>query len=170
MRDWIFIILIFFFSTSAFSQGMTLEEARKVYSESMANKAICEAAYKKISTNVQALDNHLLMGYKAAISIALSKHLKSTKEKIAHFNSGKKLMESSIEKDIKNVELRFLRFTIQSNCPAALKYNKNLVPDKLFIIDNLTTVQNSIIRSRIKDFLLQSKGITLEEKQKLNAL
>ena len=162
----VFCLLI---SISAYTQSMTLEEARKVYAESMNNKVTCEAAYKKISL-VQNSENHLLMGYKAAISIALSKHLKSTKEKISHFNEGKHLMESAIGKDSKNVELRFLRFTVQSNCPAALKYNKNIVTDKSYIIENLTTVQNNSIRTKIKEYLLQSKNITLEEKNKLNAL
>ncbi len=169
MKNIVSFILFSILPLSLYSQGMTLEEARKVYAESMHDKATCEAAYKKIAS-VQNSDNHLLMGYKAAITVAMSKHLKTTKEKISHFNNGKQLMESSIVKDAKNVELRFLRFTIQSNCPAVLKYNKSLTTDKLFIIDNLTSVQNTTIRSRIKDFLLQSKNITIEEKQKLNAI
>ena len=148
---------------------MTLDEARKVYSESMKDKATCEAAYNKISQTKDS-DNSLLVGYKAAITIAMSKHLKTTKEKIAYFNKGKALLESAIARDDKNVELRFIRFTIQSNCPAALKYNKNKTADKDFIIENLAGVKNNSVKSRIKEYFLQSKDISAEDKQKLNAL
>jgi hypothetical protein len=163
------VVLLFFSSFSAIGQGMSVEEARKVYAESMGNKATCETAYEKIS-QVSNSDNHLLMGYKGAISIAMAKHLKTPKEKLSHFNKGKSLLENSISKDERNVELRFLRLTIQSNCPSALKYNKSISNDKKFIIENLASVQNSYIRSRIKEYMLQMKDISSEEKQKLNAL
>jgi len=169
MKNILSILFLFISGSFAFGQSISLEEARKAYVESMNSKEACEAAYKKTSS-LPLSENHLLMGYKAAISIAMSKHLKTAKEKIAHFNKGKQLLESSILKDEKNVELRFLRFSIQSNCPPALKYNKNISIDKKYIIDNLAAVQSSSIRSRIKEFMLQSKNISLEEKQKLNAI
>jgi hypothetical protein len=151
------------------AQSITLEEARKIYASSMQDKATCEEAYEKF-TSVSNYGNALLRGYKGAVSVALSKHLKITKEKITHFNEGKKLIESAILEDGQNIELKFLRFTIQTNCPPALKYNKNIPDDKKYIIDNLSTVKNSSVRSRIKEYLLQSKDVTTEEKQKINAL
>jgi hypothetical protein len=162
----IFLLLI---SIAVTAQSVTLEEARKIYSESMQDKATCEDAYQKF-TLVKNSGNPLLTGYKGAVSVAMSKHLKAAKEKIAHFNEGKKLIESAILEDGKNVELKFIRFTIQTNCPPALKYNKNIPEDKKYIIENLNAVKNSGVRSRIKEYLLQSKDVTTEEKQKINAL
>jgi hypothetical protein len=169
MKKIFYLFLLFTSSFSAMGQGMTLDEARNVFTESINSKTACEIAYKKIS-QIPNSENHLLMGYKAAISIAMAKHLKTAKEKISHFNKGKQLLENSISKDEKNVELRFLRFSIQSNCPAALKYNKSLTSDKTFIIENLSSVQNPTIRSRIKEYMLQLKDISQEQKQKLNAI
>ena len=155
--------------TASAQTTITLEEARKIYSESMQDKATCEDAYQKF-TSVKNTGNPLLTGYKGAVSVAMSKHLKAAKEKIAHFNEGKKLIESAILEDGKNVELKFIRFTIQTNCPPALKYNKNIPEDKKYIIENLAAVKNNGVRSRIKEYLLQSKDVTPEEKQKINAL
>lgn len=153
----------------SFGQTMTVEEARKIYSGSMQDKATCEAAYKKF-TQVTAIDNALLRGYKGAVTVAMSKHTKVVKEKIGYFNEGKKLIENAITEDGKNVELKFIRFTIQSNCPPALKYNKNITEDKKYVIDNLANVKNASVRSNIKEYLLQSKDVSEIEKQKINAL
>jgi hypothetical protein len=169
MKTIVTFILALFSVVVVSAQGMTLEEARKVYSESMKDNATCEAAYTKIS-QVANYDNSILTGYKAAITIAMSKYLKTTKEKIAYFNRGKLLLESAITKDDKNVELKFIRYTIQSNCPPALKYTKNKATDKTYIIENLASVKNNSIRTSIKDYLLQSKDTSPEEKQKLNGL
>lgn len=154
---------------NVWSQTMTVDEARKVYAESMKNKETCEIAYKRFS-QVNDADKPLLVGYKGAVMVAMSKHLKTAKEKIAYFNEGKKLIEQSITEDNKNVELKFIRFTIQSNCPPALKYNKEMSTDKKYIIDNLNDVKNVTIRLKIKDYLLQSTNISQEEKQKLHDL
>jgi hypothetical protein len=166
------IAIVFLFvvnSITSFGQGMTVEEARKIYSALMQDKATCEAAYKKFS-QVTAADNTLLMGYKGAVTVAMSKYVKVVKEKIGYFNNGKKLIEAAIAEDDKNVELKFIRFTIQSNCPPALKYNQNIPADKKYIIDNLTNVKNASVRSSIKEYLLQSKDVSEVEKQKINAL
>jgi hypothetical protein len=164
------IFLIFCTALSAFSQqAVTIEEARKIYAESMDDKATCEAAYLRFAS-VKNSGNPLLTGYKGAITVAMSKHEKTTKAKISFFNDGKKLIESAVLEDNLNAELRFIRFTIQTNVPAALKYNKNIEADKKFIIDHFSTIKNADIRSRIKKYMLQSKNVTAEEKQKINAL
>jgi hypothetical protein len=167
MRTIVTFILALFSVVIVSGQGMTLEEARKVYSESMKDNAICEAAYTKIS-QVANYDSPTLMGYKAAITMAMSKYAKCTKEKVAYFHKGKLLLESTIAKDDKNVELKFIRYTIQSNCPPALKYTKNKTTDRTYIIENLASVKSTLIRTKIKEYLLQSKDTSPEEKQKLN--
>ncbi len=169
MKNLFTLIILILSNLVLHGQSMTLEEARSVYSESMKDKVICETAYNKISKVLDS-ENNILIGYKAAITVAMSKHLKTTKEKIAYFNRGKLLLENTISKDDKSVELKFIRFTIQSNCPPALKYNKNIATDKAYIIENLTNVKNTSVRKKIKDYLLQSKDITVEEKQKLNGI
>jgi hypothetical protein len=151
------------------AQGVTIEEARKLYAGSMESKETCETAYARFA-QVESTASPLLVGYKAAITVAMSKHQKVAKEKIAYFNTGKKMLEEAIGGDSDNVELKFIRYTIQVNCPPALKYNKNLDTDKAFIIDNLSSVKNASVRKKIKEYFLQSKHITAEEKQKINEI
>jgi hypothetical protein len=169
MKEIAAVFLFVLFGIVASGQTMTVEEARKIYAGSMQDKSTCEAAYKRFS-QVTSADNVLLRGYKGAVIVAMSKHTKVVKEKISYFNDGKKLIESTIAEDGKNVELKFIRFTIQSNCPLALKYNKNITEDKKYIIDNLTNIKSTSVRSNIKEYLLKSKDVSEVEKQKINAL
>ncbi len=163
------LLLFIVASGTIYAQVMTLEEARKIYAESMSNKAACEAAYLKISP-ISNSENNSLTGYKGAITMAMAKYLKTPKDKMAYFKRGKQQLESVILKDEKNIELKFIRFTIQSNCPAALKYDKEKASDKEFILTNLASLKNTSLKNRIKDYMIKSKEITEIEKQKINGI
>jgi len=169
MKPLLIILSMLAFCHISYGQSITLEEARKYYSEAMKNKETCESIFRKFA-NVSSSENNILLGYKGAVTVAMSKYLKTAKEKMAYFNDGKKLIEEAISKDSKNVELKFIRFTIQSNCPPALKYNKNIPEDKKYIIENLVNVKNAVVRTKIKEYLLESKHTSVEEKEKIDAL
>lgn len=53
--------------------------------------------------------------------------------KLRFFNDGKKALEKAISMDPFNPEIRFLRFSIQSNIPALLMYSGDLDKDLLLI-------------------------------------
>jgi len=162
-------VLFLIRSLSTYGQGVTLEEARELYSSAMNDKVVCEEAFSKFSQLDQP-ESFLLTGYKGAVTVAMSKHLKTAKEKMTYFNDGKKLIEEAISRDTRNLELKFIRFTIQTNIPPILKYNKNISEDKTYILENLGHLKNNVVRSRIKAYLLISKELSSEEKDKLNAL
>ena len=80
MKNLVGSFLLFFVSMLGFAQAVTIEDARKFYAESMKDKTVCESVYKKFE-KVTEKDNVLLRGYKGAVSVAMSKHLKTAKEK-----------------------------------------------------------------------------------------
>ena len=53
---------------------------------------------------------------------------------------------------------------MQQNIPRLLKYNKNLDEDKKFILNNFNKIKSSELNNYIKDYILQSKHFTEEEK------
>jgi hypothetical protein len=97
----------------------------------------------------------------------MANHSKEKKEKIKLFNTGKKMLEESIASDSSNIELRFIRFTIQSNCPKVLRYNKEIPSDKNFILKNYSSLMNVAIKKMIVSFFNQSNSVTDAERQKL---
>ena len=160
-----YLLLFFFvFSLSSYSQNITVDELRREYNQVSSDSTTCAKLYKKVtkSNNTDAIS----IAYKGAISAAMANHSKDKKEKLSLFNSGKKLLEQSITADSSNTETRFLRFTIQSNCPKILGYNKQINSDKNFILKNYSSA-NSAIKKMISSFAAQTNCFTAAEKQKL---
>lgn len=160
--------IIFFFlfiCTQAFSQ-LTVDALRKEYHKASSDSVACSKLYAKAFAD-NSTDN-MIIGYKGAISAAMANHIKNKSEKLKFFNAGKKLIEQSIKADAQNMELRFLRFTIQTNCPKALGYNDEIESDKKFVMESLGSMKNATLKKKMIAFLLASKYVTEEEKKKLN--
>ena len=97
----------------------------------------------------------------------MAKYVVSPINKLSKFNEGKNLLEKCIEKDNKNVELHFLRFTVQSNAPKFLGYNSSLLLDKNFILNALASINDKQLKNIVITFLKSSSYLTNTEKQKL---
>jgi hypothetical protein len=165
MKKYLFI-LFFLYSGIAFSQGISLDALRREYPQVNTDSASCAKLYKKMirSNNADAIST----AYRGAITAAMANQVTNKQEKIKLFSIGKKLLEQSIALDSNNIETRFLRFTIQTNCPKALGYNKQISADKQFILKNYNGITSMALKKMITGFLLQSKLLTAIEKQKLN--
>ncbi|HEY0030317.1 MAG TPA: hypothetical protein VGC65_06125 [Bacteroidia bacterium] len=165
MKRIILLILFAFGSHAQFAQSISVDALRREYYKVNADSAACAKLYNKISK--AANSDNTSLAYKGAITAAMANHAKEKQEKLKLFNSGKKLLEQSIVSDSSNIELRFLRFTIQTNCPKALGYNKQIGADKKFILANFSAVTNTAIRNMMLAFVAQSTYLTDAEKQKL---
>ncbi|MDG1476252.1 MAG: hypothetical protein P8Q14_03835 [Vicingaceae bacterium] len=73
------------------------------------------------------------------------------------FLKGKDTLEHLINNYSNNIELRFLRLTIQENLPKILGYNENIIEDKTFINNNLHIVSDQDLFSRITSYLDDQK-------------
>lgn len=161
----LFIFFIFCFRV-VFSQDISLDETRKLYARSAQDKETCERLYARLST-AQTNENIVLSGYYGAVAANMANYKEKPAEKIKIFNFGRRLLEKAIIADSTNLELRFLRFTIQSNCPKALQYDKHIQTDKIFIISHLDSGKNGGLQKKIAAYLATSKSFTDEEKEKI---
>ncbi len=114
--------------------------------------------------------NYTLLGYKGVLTIIMAKHYYSPFKKMEAFDTGKALLERAILSEPNNIELRYLRFTIQCNTPSFLKYNTSIQPDKTFLLSRIETCGDKDLKKRIILFLLQSEQISQQEKQPLKKL
>jgi tRNA A37 methylthiotransferase MiaB len=74
-----------------------------------------------------------------------------------------------------NIEIRFLRYSIQSNTPAFLGYSKNLKEDRKVMVsaffNKAMLNNNKKLLSEIYQFLVEENSLTQSEKSKIeNAL
>ncbi|MCW3071016.1 MAG: hypothetical protein JWO44_906 [Bacteroidetes bacterium] len=163
------LLLFFFILASALlhAQSISIDQLRKAYYKLNTDSTACAELYAKIN-KTNSTDN-LINGYKGAVSASMANHVKSRQEKIKLFNSGKKLLEQAIATDSANVELRFLRFTIQTNCPKALGYYRQAGTDKKYIIAHLGSLKNTSFKNKIIEYMLSSANLSAEEKKQLHA-
>lgn len=164
MKYILYISFLSFFFTSP-----SISKIRELYKEAPNSKEITLQLVKELET-IKKTDNPVLVGYKAASLTLLAKNSKGAKTKKTYFKKGKELLEFIISKNPKNIELRFIRLTIQEKTPKFLKYKDHINEDKFFIYNQLISVKNSNLKNYIKEFVLQSKSFSIEEKNVISEL
>ncbi len=166
MKRLIYFLLIFSFS-KLFGNPTFENKVRILYQISVTNKDSC----KKLVTILQNYhegNNCLLAGYKACATMIMAKHVFNPFSKYSYFVKGKVLLEKCITCNKQNVELRFLRFSIQTKAPTFLAYNKSINLDKLFIMNSLSQLKDIKLKQLIINFMKGTNYLTEIEKKKLN--
>ena len=103
--------------------------------------------------------------YKGAYTMMKAKYVNSPFKKYAYFNEGKALIEKAIEQAPNNVEIRYLRVTLQVNLPKFLNYYENINNDIDFVLTNLKTAQIPIeVKYKIIINLVAANLISNEQK------
>ncbi len=164
LKHLIYISFLSFFFTSP-----SISKIRELYKEAPNSKEITLQLVKELET-IKKTDNAVLVAYKAASLTLLAKNSKGAKIKKEYFNKGKELLEFIISKNPKNIELRFIRLTIQEKTPKFLKYKEYISEDKRFIYNHLKSVTDRDLKDYIKEFVLESKSFSIEEKNVISEL
>lgn len=72
--------------------------------------------------------------------------------KYERFKSGKALIEQAFQRDSTNLEIRLIRYSIQSNLPGFLGYHSDLNKDKLFIQKHLDDCPDTELKRLIMSY------------------
>ena len=72
------------------------------------------------------------------------------------------MLEKSISIEPENIELRFLRLTIQANLPSFLGYSENKENDKAFVLAHLEEAKSDDFKMKVRKFIA-----AMEEQGKL---
>ncbi|MGV3527919.1 MAG: hypothetical protein ACO1OO_03415 [Flavisolibacter sp.] len=125
---------------------------RRLYVQAPAEEEKCQALLQMVNGYSPA-NNPTLAGYKAAATMIMAKHTFNPFSKLSHFNKGKNMLQQSIAADNDNLELRFLRYSIQKSAPSFLGYRGELAADENFLKTNLPSLQDAVLRQMILDAL-----------------
>jgi hypothetical protein len=110
--------------------------------------------------------NAVLLGYQGAGYMTLANHSMLPTTKLAYFQKGKKILEMALKTAPNNLELHYIRLTIQLNIPSFLGYSNQIKLDKKILLQHIKTNPLSAtfdLEKRIIAFLLSSKQCTKEE-------
>lgn len=125
-----------------------LETIRANYTIAVEDKKTCEAMIDKLENNAsQPIHRAYLGGFQTIWAT----HVFNPITKLSTFNKGKKNIDQAVAADSANVEIRFIRFSVQKNCPSFLGYNDHLEKDKAYIIANKHTISSALLRKIIAD-------------------
>lgn len=141
---------------------ISIAQARQTYELAVGNVRIADTFLKQ-TNNTQ---NYVMLGYRGAVTMAKAKHYNNPIKKLETFTTGKNILENVINTNKNNIELRYLRFSVQINCPAFLGYN-NISNDKKFLLTNLPICNDSYLKDKIIAFMLQCSTLTAKEKEVL---
>ena len=103
----------------------------------------------------------ILRGYTGMTYMLLAKHGFNFVARYNNFQKGKEMLEKAIYEDKNNVELRFLRLSVQMNVPTFLNYSKEIENDKAFIRMNYTSIKDIDLRTRITNYF-SKKNISIK--------
>lgn len=154
----IFTLLIFLQTYS----NPELTEIRKMYPNVAVSENSIKAFQDKLS-DVTLESNKVLVAYKGASVVMLTKYIKKMPEKKQNFKEGVKWIESAVKSKPDNIEIRMIRLGVQENTPKIAKYNTNIQEDKKYIIAHYNDESGSM-KEYVKNFILTSKSFTEAEK------
>ena len=137
---------IFSFASSS------VEVARKNYPFAREDKKLCQ---QMIIALKAAPSESLILGYLGAYQAVWAVHTYNPISKLNSFNEGKRNIEAAIQKAPTNIELRYIRLSIQKNCPSFLGYSDRIASDEKFIQSNLKQIESSELKTQIQSILNQ---------------
>ncbi|MEO6135614.1 MAG: hypothetical protein ABIP35_10705 [Ginsengibacter sp.] len=144
----------------------TKEQVRPMYKKAANSEAACKDLIK-ILAPFNENNNALLSGYKGSATMMMAKYVFNPFSKMSYFNKGKNILENAINTEKNNVELRFIRYCVQTNIPFFLGYKSDIKPDKEFILASLKKLDEIPLRTMIVEYFGEQEDLSSLEKQLL---
>lgn len=142
---------------------MEILELREKFDKAEKSELNCNELHSWLEEN--ASNNPLFLGYLGATKALKAKFVWNPLSKLYHIQQASKNLEQALKSDSTNLEVRFLRFSIEYNIPSFLGYSNHIQDDLDFIAKNLV---NSVIdiemQIKIAQFLLKTGRCNLKQK------
>ena len=126
---------------------------REIFEKAYENEKVANQLFAFAVKN--AKDKNIYLGYKGAAKIILAKHAGNPFSKWKLFNDGKSILETAIANNINDVELRYLRLTIQLHAPKFLGYSSMIESDKKFLASDAINIEDTQLKKIVTAYLKQ---------------
>ncbi|MEO4006229.1 hypothetical protein [Flavobacterium sp. CAU 1735] len=119
---------------------------RANYIKAVSDKKLCKAMLVQLHTKN---GNSVYLAYRGAFKTIWASHAINPIVKLNAFNKGKKDIENAVKENPDNIEIRFIRLSIQQNCPSFLGYNNEVEQDLQFIHENKNSITSTLLKNMI---------------------
>ncbi len=159
-------LIILIVSTILNLHSFELDEVRSNYNVFVSDKELCR---ETINVLKKLKDNSAIhLGYLGGLQTIWANHVMSPFTKLETFKAGKKNIELAIKSEPENVELRFIRLSVQKNAPSFLGYRSNIESDKNFILKNFKNINSEKLKILIRNSFKNVNMLTKEEYNFIN--
>src|SRR6476661_6833414 len=115
------------------ADNLDLISLRELFYKASVSKKYSEE-FARATQYAPGISNTTLSGYSGMSWLIKAHHAINPYNKLSYFFEGKALLEIAIKSDPANIELRFLRFSVQTNAPPFLGYSNSIGADKNVIL------------------------------------
>jgi len=139
-----------------------LKEAREHFTQGAHSKSSAQSLNTLTANEKEAI----IKAYHGASYALLAKHYVNPYSKLESLKRGLKIINEAVLADALEVEIRFIRFSIEEHIPSFVSFVSHLSDDKAIILNHLKKTHSNY--EAIKNYMLVSSNLTAEEKKKLN--
>ncbi len=148
MRILLNLLLLFSFANA--NAQLNVERIRADYTKAFFDKKICAKNIAELKANTNA---PIFLGYLGGFQTIWANHIVNPFLKLKTFNQGKKNIEEAIRQDTGNVELRYIRLSVQKNAPFLLGYHANVDSDSEFLMAHRHQVGSKVVLENMEKLL-----------------
>lgn len=165
MMTKIILLTTLLFGLNIVQDPATLDSLRSAYPRAIKDSETCE----KQLVGIKKMKNPtpIEQAYIGAYYAVRAKHLTSPLKKLNNFKEGKAQLETAVRRDPGNVEIHFLRLTIQYSAPKILGYKDHISPDLQIVMNKYSEAKPTVLKAHIKEFLLQTDLLSAAQRAKL---
>lgn len=128
-----------------------LNEVRTSYNKAVLDKKLCKKMIEELELSKEK--SVIALAYLGAYQTIWANHVFNPLSKLATFKKGKNNIELAISKEPENVEIRYIRFSVQKNAPSFLRYNSHLKEDRDFLVKNKKNINSDLLQKNIETLL-----------------
>ena len=154
------LLFIGFFSFS-FIQVDEVSELRASFQKALTSSK----SATELNTLTSKQETAIKKAYHGVSYTLLGKHATNPIKKLEYLKKGLPILNQAVQDKPLDVEIRFLRFTVEENVPSFVQIERHISSDKYFLVNNLKP--SHTYYEYIKNYLKQSKSLTVAEKSKL---
>lgn len=151
------LTLLLLITSQTYGKLPSQSEIRGAFQKAAVEEKSCRNLLK-ILGDYNEKNNPLFGGYKACATMIMAKYVFNPFTKMSYFSKGKSLLEKCITVDKQNIELRYLRYTIQRKVPFFLQYRSSINEDKRMISDAVVNLKDAELKKMISEFLIAEKN------------
>jgi hypothetical protein len=147
------VILGLLIPVEALAQGNAIQDIRHEFYKSTLDYKYASPLLEKLK-GIKA-PSALELAYTGATEAILAKPGWNIFKKMGHLKRSRDCFNHAVALDFSDVEIRFLRLSIEHHLPGYLGFSSHILQDKQMILDSMDFFENKDLGQEMMDFILK---------------